>query len=131
MDKINTLVEVELKSDIKVVKETLTRCGIANKKKNILFPSCYLYQNFERFYIVHFKSMFTLTRATGYNNLSEKDIERRNSIIFCLENWGLISVINKKDIEPHNEYVYVLPYIEKNKWTICHKFNVNNTEVIQ
>lgn len=131
MDEIKTLVEVNLLSDTKVIKETLSRMGIANKKKNILFPSCYLYQNFERYYIVHFKEMFLLTRANGYNNISEKDLERKNSIIFCLENWGLISIINKDDINPHTEYVYVLSHNDKHNWTINHKFNINGTEVTQ
>jgi len=131
MDEIKTLVEIKPLSDIKIIKETLERCGIANKKKNILFPSCYLYQNFEHYYIVHFKELFLISRSNGYNNISEKDLERKNSIIFCLENWGLISIINKDDIEPHNEYVFVLPYNEKHKWEICHKFNVSGTEVVR
>lgn len=128
--KNKELIEIKLLADEKVIKETITRIGIANKKRKILYPSCYLYKNFEKYYIIHFKSMFTLTRANGYNNLSNQDIERRNSIIFCLENWGLISVVNSDDIKPHNEYVYVLPHTEKNKWQICHKFNVNNCEVL-
>lgn len=130
MDKINTMVEISLNSDIKVIKETLSRMGIANKKQKILFPSCYLYQNFEHYYIVHFKEMFIITRENGYNNISEKDLERKNSIIFCLQNWDLIKVLNENEIIPHNEYVYVLSFAEKHKWTICHKFNVNNCEIL-
>lgn len=129
MSEIKHMVEVVLKTDTKIIKETLSRIGIANKKKNVLFPSCYLYANFEKFYIVHFKEMFLLTRANGYNNISEKDLERKNSIIFCLENWGLIDVVDKSTIDPHNEYVYVLPHKDKHKWSIEHKFNLNGTEV--
>ena len=127
----NELNRIIPKVDIKVIKETLSRIGIANKKKNILYPTCYLYQNFEEYYIVHFKSMFLLTRPNGYNNISEKDIERKNSIIFCMKNWGLIDIIEDDDIEPHNEFVYVLPYQEKRYWTISHKFNVIGTEVVE
>jgi len=131
MSEIKNLVQVVPKADLKVIRETLTRIGIANKKKNILYPSCYLYQNFEEFYIVHFKEMFLLTRPNGYNNISEKDLERKNSIIFCMKNWGLIDLIEEDDIDPHNEFVYVLPYNEKKYWQISHKFNVVGTEVTE
>jgi len=129
MSEIKTMVEVQLLADTKIISETLSRMGIANKKKNILYPSCYLYQNFESFYIVHFKEMFLLTRPNGYNNISTKDMERKNSIIFCLENWGLVKVINKEEINPHDEFVYVLPFKNKHLWSIQHKFNTNGTEV--
>lgn len=128
---LEKLVKIKPLVDIKIIKETVTRCGIANKKKKILYPTVYLYQNFEDIYIIHFKQLFTLTRPNGYNNLSEKDIERRNSIIFCLQNWKLIEVVDKKEIEPHNEFVFVLSHKDKHDWTICHKFNINNTEVLK
>jgi hypothetical protein len=123
------LVEIRPLVDLKVIKETLERCGIANIKEKILYPSVYVYQNFDSIYIVHFKSMFTLTRPSGYHNLSLKDVERRNSIIFCLQNWGLIEVVNPEDIEPHNEFVYILSHKEKPKWKISHKFNIEGTEI--
>jgi len=124
------LIEVKPLVDINIIKESMSRMGIANKKKKILYPSCYLYKNFETYYIIHFKSMFTITRSNGYSNISEKDIERRNSIIFCLENWKLIDIIDKNEIEPHNEYVFVLSHKEKYNWIIEHKFNLNNVEII-
>ena len=130
MSELKTLVKIIPTADIKVIKETLTRMGIPNKKKKIIFPSCYLYQNFEEYYIVHFKELFLLTRTTGYNNLSEEDTERKNSIIFCLKNWGLIDV-EEDIIQPHEKFVYVLPYKEKYNWTIEHKFNINNSEILR
>ena len=128
MNQIKNMVRIEPIADIKVIKETLTRIGIANKKEKILFPSCYIYQNFEDFYIVHFKEMFILTRENGYNNISEEDLERKNSIIFCLKNWGLIDV-DMELIENHDKFVYVLPFGQKDQWEICHKFNVNGVEI--
>lgn len=127
--KFKECIQIIPKADVRVIKETLSRIGIPNKKKKILYPSCYLYQNFEDYYIVHFKSLFTLTRTSGYKNLSEEDIERKNSIIFILQNWDLIEV--KDDITPHNKYVFVLPFNQKRNWQICHKFNVNGNEILQ
>lgn len=124
------LIEIHPLVDINIIKECLCRMGIANKKKKILYPSCYVYVNFEKYYILHFKSLFTIIRSNGYNNLSEKDTERRNSIILYLCNWKLISIENENDIIPHNESIYVLQYKDKKYWNISHKFNTNNNEVL-
>jgi hypothetical protein len=42
--------------------------------------------------------------------------------------WGLIKVKDEdlKLIEPHNKFIYVLPYKEKVNWVIQHKFNSNS-----
>lgn len=116
--------------DTKIIIETCSRIGIANKKRKILYPSVYLWQNFSDFYLLHFKTLFTLTRVNGYKNLSEEDIERKNSIIFILKTWGLIDVPDS-NIEPHNKYVFVLPFNEKKSWDIQHKFNISNTEILK
>src|SRR5574343_57383 len=127
MSKFYKLIEIKPLADIAVIKETLARCGIANKKKKILYPSCYLYEAFGVYYIAHFKQLFLLTRQDGYNNLCEDDLARRNGIIFCLKNWGLIDV-DESIIEPHDKFIFVLPFKEKNEWIISNKFNINNVD---
>lgn len=125
------LLEVKVLVDDKVIKETCNRIGICNKKKKILYPSCYLYENEGKHFLVHFKQMFLLTRNSAYNAICEDDLLRRNAIAFCLKNWGLIEVSDEA-IEPHNKFVFVLPHNQKNDWTISHKFNfrtINTTEV--
>jgi hypothetical protein len=122
------LLEINVLVDSKVISETLNRIGIANKKKKILYPSCYLHEMDNKFYLVHFKQMFLLTRDSAYNAICEDDILRRNAIAFCLKNWGLIDV-DDYDIEPHNKFVFVLPHTQKHDWKISHKFNfrtINN-----
>jgi hypothetical protein len=121
------LLEIKLIAEPKVIIETCNRIGIANKKDNILYPSCYLYTINNKFYLVHFKQMFILTRENGYNNICDDDIIRRNAIAFCLKNWGLIEVSNE-DITPYNKFVYVLPFDQKKDWKICHKFNLKNVD---
>jgi len=118
------LIEVKLKTDEKVIKETLSRIGIANKKEKILFPSCYLYEKDDKSYIVHFKQLFLLERENAYDNIGPEDILRRNAIIYCLKQWGLIEV-DEKLIEPHNKFIFVLGHKAKKEWSIQHKFNVN------
>lgn len=117
------LLEINLLVEPKVVIETCNRIGIANKKEKILYPSCYLYNKDDTYYLVHFKQMFELTRKDCYNNICDEDIVRRNAIAFCLKNWGLIMVEDVL-IEPHNKFVYVLPYAEKRDWKISHKINI-------
>lgn len=116
------LLEVKPLVDLKVIKETLNRIGIANKRKKILYPSCYLYETDGQFYLAHFKQMFVLTRDNSYDNICEEDIVRRNAIAFCCKNWGLIEV-DSELIEPHDKFVFVLSHRDKDDWRISHKFN--------
>lgn len=120
--KTYELLEIKVLVDTKVIFETCSRIGIANKKKKILYPSCYLYEQDGKFYLAHFKQMFLLTRDSAYNSVCEDDILRRNAIAFCLRQWGLIDV-SEDAITPHNRYVFVLPHNQKHEWRISHKFN--------
>lgn len=117
------LLKIRLLADKKVVQETLNRMGISNKKKKVLYPSCYIYEKDEEFFLVHFKQLFTMSRDDAYDNISEQDVIRRNSIAFCLKNWGLIDV-EDKFIDPHDSYVFVLPHNHKDGWRITHKINL-------
>jgi hypothetical protein len=119
---VENLLEVKVLVDRKVIQETLNRIGISNKKKKILYPSCYLYSLEDRDYLLHFKQLFLLTREGAYNAICEDDLLRRNAIAFCLRSWGLIEVDEEK-ILPHNRFVFVLPHNQKNEWQISHKFN--------
>jgi Bacteriophage translational regulator len=124
----NVLVEVTLNENVneKVVIETLSRIGIASKKEKILWPSCYLFSEDGKYFIAHFKQMFMI-KNEGYDNISIQDLERRNAIIFCLKSWGLIDV-DDKEIEPHDIFVFILPFSEKKNWSIQHKFKMRSNE---
>lgn len=122
------LIKVKLLVDEKVIRETLSRIGIANKKTKTLWPSCYLYRDNGDYYVIHFKEYFLIMREDSYNNLSNKDIERRNAIVYCLYNWKLIDV-DIDDIKPFNEKVFVLPHEQKREWSIKHKINLQRGEI--
>lgn len=124
---LKELLEVKPLVDIKIISETLTRLGIVNKKKKVIYPSCYLYEKDGKYYLAHFKQMFLLTRENAYQNISTEDITRRNAIAFCLKNWKLIDVPDES-IVPHDKYIYVLPHKDKRDWTISHKFNIRSLE---
>ena len=132
--KTNKLLEVKLLVEPSIVEETLTRMGIPDNKNKILYQSCHLLKQFDTYYIGAFKQLFVLGRGKdgfpGFGNVSMEDIERRNSIAFCLQKWNMITVINPEEIEEHNVRIFVLPHAEKYKWQLIKKFNVKNLENI-
>ena len=131
----NNLLEVKLLVDASIIEETLTRMGIPDTKNKILYQSCHLLKHFGSYYIGHFKQLFVLGRGKdgypGFGNVSMEDIERRNSIAFCLQKWNMIEIIDPSQIEEHNVRIFVLPHKEKHNWQLIKKFNVKNLEEVE
>ena len=131
----NKLLEVKLLVEPNIIEETLTRMGIPDTKNKILYQSCHLLKHFGSYYIGHFKQLFVLGRGKdgnpGFGNVSMEDIERRNSIAFCLQKWNMISIIEPEEIKEHNVRIFVLPYKEKSNWHLIKKFNVKNLENVE
>ena len=127
MNLVERLVEVELPNDESFlkIKETLTRIGIASRKDKKLYQSCHILHKQGKYYIVHFKELFMLDGKI--NNFSEEDQSRRNTIINLLEEWGLIKVVNAKQIEdpvaPLSQ-IKILPYKEKGEWELVAKYSI-------
>ena len=121
---IDDMVEVKLKEDddFLKVKETLTRIGIASRKEKKLFQSCHILHKQGKYYIVHFKELFALDGKP--TNISENDIERRNTIANLLNDWGLIEV--KGSLEPMAplSQIKILSFREKDEWTLETKYNI-------
>ena len=84
-----SMLEVSLKEpdDFLKVRETLTRIGVASRKDKKLFQSCHILHKQGRYFIVHFKELFALDGK--HSNLSENDLQRRNTIAQLLADWGL------------------------------------------
>ncbi len=120
------MVEVVLNEpdDFLKVRETLTRIGVASRKDRKLYQSCHILHKQGKYYIVHFKELFALD---GKNtNLSLNDVQRRNRIAQLLSDWGLISIVDKSQIEdvaPLNQ-IKVLSYKDKGEWILESKYNI-------
>ena len=120
------MVEVVLNEpdDFLKVRETLTRIGVASRKDRKLYQSCHILHKQGKYYIVHFKELFALD---GKNtNLSLNDVQRRNRIAQLLFDWGLISIVDKSQIEdvaPLNQ-IKVLSYKDKGEWILESKYNI-------
>ena len=94
------MLEVSLREpdDFLKIKETLTRIGISSKKEeNTLFQSCHILHKQGRYFIVHFKELFLLDGKPS--NLTQNDIDRRNTITDLLSDWGLLDIIDESKIK--------------------------------
>lgn len=124
----NKMLEVELSvpDDFLLVRETLTRIGIASKKNNALIQSCHLLHKRGKYYIVHFKELFLLDG--GESNLTVSDISRRNLIASLLEDWGLIKIVNHDMINMVSPLsaIKIISHKEKNDWQLIEKYTIGN-----
>lgn len=113
-------IKIKIIKEIALIKETLRRIGVVNLEKKCVYPSVYLHQKGDDFYICHFKEMISL--HGGFCNLDLLDKTRRNSICMLLEQWKFIKIENKEQIDTECIFVKVIPYNEIKDWTIVHKF---------
>ena len=120
------MLEVNLKEpdDFLKVRETLTRIGVASRKDKKLFQSCHILHKQGRYFIVHFKELFALDGKEA--NLTDNDIERRNTIAQLLSDWGLIAIINTTVAEKKAplSQIKVLSFKEKGEWDLQAKYNI-------
>ena len=127
MIEISSLVEVKLKEDEDFLKirETLTRIGVASRKDKTLFQSCHILHKQGKYYITHFKELFSMDGKPS--NFTENDISRRNSIANLLAEWGLVELVNpektKEPVSPLSQ-IKVLPHKEKDEWNLAAKYNI-------
>ena len=111
--------------DFLKIKETLTRIGVSSKREaNTLFQSCHILHKQGRYFIVHFKELFALDGKEA--NLTDNDIERRNTIAQLLSDWGLIAIINTTVAEKKAplSQIKVLSFKEKGEWDLQAKYNI-------
>ncbi len=108
--------------DFLKVRETLSRIGVASRKEKKLYQSCHILHKQGRYFIVHFKELFALDGKP--TNISQNDIERRNTIAGLLEDWELIEVLGMNEPKAPLSQIKILPYKEKEEWTLETKYNI-------
>lgn len=126
MISVDTLVEVTLlkEDDFLKIKETLTRVGVASERTKTLYQSCHILHKRGRYYITHFKEMFALDGKP--TSLDEEDVQRRNTIVQLLSDWGLLVVVDPNqiiDLAPMR-LVKVIPHKEKDQWQLVAKYRI-------
>ena len=124
---LEQMIEVKLSNDDDFLKirETLTRIGVASRKDKTLYQSCHILHKQGRYFIVHFKELFALDGKP--TDFEEADIGRRNAIANLLSEWGLITLVepdkSKDPVAPISQ-IKVLPFKEKDQWTLTPKYNI-------
>ena len=126
---VKGLVEVTFpeKDDFLKIRETLSRIGVASRKDKELFQSCHVLHKRGKYYITHFKELFKLDGKPS--NLDESDIARRNTIVSLLEQWKLVSVVNKTQIEDPKaplSQIKIIPFREKSEWKLTTKYSIGS-----
>ena len=123
--------EVTLDSpdDFLKVRETLTRIGVASRKDKVLYQSCHILHKQGHYFIVHFKELFALDGKQA--DLTDNDIERRNTIAKLLSDWGLIKILNPgavRDSAPLAQ-IKIISFKEKDEWDLQTKYNIGKKKV--
>ena len=118
------MLEVSLKEpdDFLKIRETLSRIGVASRKERKLYQSCHILHKQGRYYIVHFKELFALDGKI--TNLSENDLQRRNTIANLLRDWGLVSVIGDSEPTAPLSQIKIISFKEKDEWILEAKYNI-------
>tara|TARA_Y100000593_G_scaffold94774_1_gene195913 strand:+ start:1521 stop:1955 length:435 start_codon:yes stop_codon:yes gene_type:complete len=124
-----SMLEVTIKQpdDFLKIRETLTRIGVASRKDRTLFQSCHILHKQGKYYIAHFKELFALDGKPA--SLVKNDIERRNTIAVLLEDWELINIVNKNNVQERAplSQIKILHFKEKNEWNLSAKYNIGKS----
>jgi hypothetical protein len=128
MIEIKNLVEVKLneQDDFLKVRETLTRIGVASKKEKTLYQSCHILHKRGQYYVVHFKELFALDGKP--TDITDNDLSRRNAIVNLLEDWGLVTIVDKKQTETPTpiflSQIKIISHKDKNEWKLIPKYQI-------
>jgi hypothetical protein len=130
-EDIQNLVEITFpeKDDFLKIRETLTRIGVASRREKELFQSCHILHKRGKYYIVHFKELFKLDGKPS--TIDETDIGRRNSIVTLLEQWKLLTILDKDKVkEPITpiSQIKIIPFKQKSEWKLTSKYSIGTKE---
>jgi hypothetical protein len=131
MVDLSKFVEVTLneQDDFLKVRETLTRIGVSSRKERILYQSCHILHKQGKYYIVHFKELFALDGKQA--DLSDNDLERRNTIAKLLSDWGLVKIIDNTkftELAPLSQ-IKVIAHKDKHEWDLQTKYNIGKKRI--
>lgn len=125
-------IEIQLAKpdDFLKIKETLTRIGVSSSKSKVLYQSCHILHKRGRYAILHFKELFKLDGKAS--NIDDADIARRNTIARLLEEWKLLTIIDKEKsaapLAPINQ-IKIISYKEKDEWELIQKYTIGGNNI--
>ncbi len=121
-------VQIVLKhpDDFLLVKESLTRIGIALNKTKTLYQTAHILHKRGMYYICHFKELFKLDGKPS--TINNEDLLRRNLIVSLLQDWELLTIKEPDKVgekAPLNA-VKILSFKDKENWTLVAKYNLGS-----
>ena len=126
VDVNKTLIEVTLndRQTFLQIKETLTRIGIASYKTKTLFQTAHILHKKGKYYIVHFKQLFEMDGRQS--TITQQDHDRTYAIAALLEQWNLLSIVNKRDLNIKEVLpsIKIIPFKEKREWNLVPKYQI-------
>lgn len=118
-------IEIRLSNDaaFNVIRETLSRIGVASRRSKELFQSCHILHKRGRYFIVHFKEMFMLDGKSSV--ISDQDLRNRNFVAKLVVDWGLAEFSDKNlSLDTANVSLKVLTFAEKETWKLSPKYTI-------
>ena len=109
-----------------LVKETLTRLGVASNGTKTLYQSAHILYKHGEYYIAHFKELFVLDGR--FSSISEEDIQRRNLITKLLSDWNLVTIVDDSflnNLLPLSG-LKVISHKDKDHWQLVPKYTIGN-----
>jgi hypothetical protein len=123
---LDRMIEIETlnEDEFLILKETLTRIGIASTYSKTLNQTCHVLHKRGRYYLTHFKLLFELDGKPS--TISERDLERVKAIAVMLQTWGLVKLKNTLPEIPSFKSLggTVIPSSEKQRWTLVSKYQI-------
>lgn len=125
------MLEVSLNEpdDFLKIKETLTRIGVASQKDtNTLYQSCHILHKQGRYFITHFKELFSLDGKPS--TLTQNDIARRNTIASLLSDWGLLDIVQPTQVNEQASLkeIKIISHKDKAEWALESKYTIGNSK---
>ncbi len=64
------------------------------------------------------------------SNLTENDIDRRNTITTLLSDWGLLDIVNPNQIKGQAplKQIKIISHREKDEWNLESKYSIGNSK---
>jgi hypothetical protein len=115
--------------DFLKVRETLTRIGVASRKDQVLYQSCHILHKQGRYFIVHFKELFALDGKQ--TDITDNDIQRRNTIAKLLQDWELVKVLSPAAIvdQAPLSQIKIIAFKDKDDWDLQAKYNIGKKRI--
>lgn len=119
------IVELTRDDSFLIIMETLKRIGVPSMEKKKLFQSTHILHKQGEYAILHFKELFGLDGRPC--NMTMEDVQRRNRIAQLLEEWGLVKIIDKDDLEDGSldlNRLKILSHADAKSWTLEQKYPI-------